>query len=79
MKKGSAMPSTEKIVHELETLPAALKEEALDFIGYLKMTEAKGSAEIGEWNRFSLESALRGLEDDDFPAYQESDLKEVWK
>lgn len=79
MKKSDAMPSTEKIVHELETLPAMLKEEALDFIGYLKMKEAKGSREIREWNRFSLESALRGMEDDEFPAYQESDLKEVWK
>ena len=73
------MTAIEQIVQELETLPSSLQEEAVDFIGYLKLKQAGTLKEIREWNAFSLESALRGLEDDQFPDYRESDLKEVWK
>lgn len=73
------MATAKDILQELETLPPVLQEEALDFIAYLKVKKTKNSREIREWNRFSLESALRGMEDDAFPDYQGSDLKELWK
>lgn len=73
------MATAKDILQELETLPPVLQEEALDFIGYLKLKKAESSRDIREWNRFSLDSALRGMEDDAFPDYQESDLKELWK
>jgi hypothetical protein len=30
--------------------------------------------EVEEWNKFSLEQAMRGLEDDNVPEYTEADL-----
>jgi hypothetical protein len=31
-----------------------------------------------EWNQFSLEQAMKGLENDEFPEYTEADLIEKW-
>ena len=31
------------------------------------------------WNKFSLEQAMRGLEDDNLPEYTEADLIEKWQ
>ena len=31
-----------------------------------------------EWNQFSLEQAMRGLENDNLPEYTETDLIEKW-
>jgi len=32
-----------------------------------------------EWNQFSLEQAMRGLENDNLPEYTETDLIEKWQ
>ncbi len=40
------------------------------------MAEAKEEA---EWIEFSLSSAIRGIEDENGPTYDESDLKERWR
>lgn len=70
--------SVEEIIQEFKALPQFLQEEALDFITYLKLkkNKMKSSKENQDWGQFSLQSALRDIEDDDFPAYQESDFKE---
>lgn len=75
------MTLAEKIIQEIKTLPPPLQKKAFNFIEYLKQ-KTKGNKtdeEIEEWNQFSLESALSGMEDDEFPEYQESDFKEIWK
>lgn len=70
--------TVEEIIQELKSLPQFLQQEALDFITYLKLKKNKiqGSKEDQKWSQFSLQSALRDIEDDDFPVYQESDFKE---
>ena len=73
------MKSSEQIIRELETLPPSAQGEVLDFIGYLKLKKTEHSKATEEWTRFSIKSALRGLEDDLFPEYGEADFKEVWK
>lgn len=73
------MSPAQKIIQELEALSPALQEEALDFIEYLKLKKNRISDEVKEWNALSLKTALRGMEDDVFPEYEKSDLKEIWK
>lgn len=73
------MQAEEELIQEIKSLPIPLQEATRYFVGYLKMELAKNSSERKEWNQFSLASALRGMEDDEFPDYQETDFKEVWK
>lgn len=68
----------EEIIREIKSLPRFLQEEALDFITYLKLKTIKNSQDDKDWNHLSLKGALRGMENDEFPIYQESDLKEQW-
>ena len=59
----------------IKQLPPSLKEEALDFVGYLL---AKTAREREEWMSFSLQSAMRGMEDEEIPEYSLEDLKVVF-
>lgn len=69
----------EEIVFQLKNLPYSLQEEALDFIVYLKSKKIKSPQDDDQdWNHLSLKGALHGIENDEFPIYQESDLKEQW-
>lgn len=72
------LKNLEEIISEIRTLPRSLQEEALDFIAYLKLKTIKNSQDNQDWSHLSLEGALRGMENDEFPIYQESDLKEQW-
>ena len=66
------MMSTERIADRLEKLPPSLQREVLDFIEFLSQKVANDKAESDdEWQRFSLEQAMRGLEEDS-PGYAES-------
>lgn len=71
------MTVAEKIQHFVHRLPAHLQSEALDFIEYLftKAEQITPTHEIREWSELSLSYALRGMEDEEFPAYTPSDLK----
>ena len=42
-------------------------------------TEIATDQENQAWNQFSLEQAMRGLEEDNLPEYTEADLMEKWQ
>jgi len=67
----------EKIKKDVKKLPEKLQLEVLDYIQYLinKTDMSEQQSEKNEWTRFSLENAMRGMEDEDAPSYTMSDLK----
>jgi len=67
------MKLEEKIIQKILELPESEKAEILDFIEYLKTKKLK--KENKNWTKFSLSSAMRGMEDEQTP-YSLDDLKE---
>ncbi len=65
----------EKITHKIRKLPSDKQEKVLEYIEVLE----ENQNELNSWNSFSLENAMKGLEDDQLPEYTEEDLKEKWK
>jgi hypothetical protein len=53
-------------------LPPETQQEALAYIEFLQ----KQSTEVDDWHVFSLESAMRGMEEEPMPEYTISDIKE---
>lgn len=70
MAGGSIMSLEEKIIQQIYDLPESKKAEVLDFVEYLKT-----KVEEKDWSRFSLSSAMRGMENEASP-YSLDDLKE---
>ncbi|MFM6037965.1 MAG: hypothetical protein ACKO2Z_24425 [Sphaerospermopsis kisseleviana] len=70
---------------ENQQLKALIKETILELIEEEKWTIQKilipilTNKENEEWNEFSLEQAMRDLENDHLPEYTESDLIEKWQ
>ncbi|GCL40016.1 hypothetical protein SR1949_51480 [Sphaerospermopsis reniformis] len=70
---------------ENQQLKALIKETILELIEEEKWTIQKilipilNNKENEEWNEFSLEQAMRDLENDHLPEYTESDLIEQWQ
>ena len=73
------MTLAEKIIQHLQALPESRQAEVLDFVKYLesKSHTQREAAENAQWSTFSLQSAMRGMEDEDSP-YSINDLKEVF-
>lgn len=71
---------TEQIKDRLQRLPPQLQREVLDFIEFLAQRVAQGEAtsEEGDWMRFSLAQAMKGLDNED-SEYTEDDVKEKWQ
>ncbi|MDJ0659101.1 MAG: hypothetical protein QNJ42_06375 [Crocosphaera sp.] len=65
------------IDQKLESLTEEKQKKVLDFVGLL--TQESIESENTEWNQFSLEQAMRGLENDELPEYTEQDLIEKWQ
>ena len=67
----------ERIHQYVQKLPAALQGEVLDFVEYLLAKSERETARQGErtWSDSSLTLAMRGMEEEDKPAYGTSDLK----
>lgn len=69
------MQVSEKIQKYAQRLPDHLQREALDFIEYL-MTKWKQEAdEDADWTNLSLQMMMRGMEDEQTPEYNKSDLR----
>ena len=68
------MDIVEKIIEELKFIPESDQAEVLDFVEYLKSKKSK-KEEDSEWSRFSLDSAMRGIEEESSP-YGIEDIKE---
>ncbi len=75
------MTTIDRISQQANQLPKNFQREALDFIEFLS-NKAKRDNERREdldWFNFSLTAAMRCMENEDGPNYDESDLKEKWQ
>jgi len=74
------MTIREQIYEQVSKLPESLQEEVLDFVQHLA---SRAAADL--WSHddlltsnVSLAMAMRGMEDEDTPAYSIDDLKQVF-
>jgi hypothetical protein len=70
---SQTMKTAEVIYQKVKTLPEASQSEVLDFVEYLTQ---KLRREDAAWSEMSLANALRGMESDVWPDYDEEALKE---
>jgi hypothetical protein len=68
------MDIVERILEEVKSMPELDQTEVLDFVEYLKSKKGL-KKEDSEWSRFSLDSAMRGIEEEPCP-YGVEDIKE---
>jgi len=71
------MVVTERIQQHVQKLPPSLQAEVLDFVEYLLLKLGRETSQKDElaWSNLSLTLAMRGMEDEDMPAYTTADLK----
>ena len=74
---GKEVILAKEIVERVQRLPEPLQAEVLDFVEFLlaKTSGESGKEEDRRWMGFSLQSALRGMEDE-LELYADKDLKE---
>ncbi len=72
------MAFSERIQEHVAKLPAPFQMEVLNFVEYLLLKAERETAQPAglSWSDLSLSSAMRGMEDEDVPAYTINDLKE---
>ena len=68
------MDIVERILEKVKSMPELDQTEVLDFVEYLKSREGR-EKEDSEWSQFSLDSAMRGIEEEPSP-YGIEDIKE---
>lgn len=68
------MDIVERIIEELKSIPESDQSEVLDFVEYLKSKKSR-KEEDSRWAQFSLDSAMRGIEEEPSP-YGIEDIKE---
>ena len=68
------MDIVERIIEELKSIPESDQTEVLDFVEYLKSKKSR-KEEYSKWAQFSLDSAMRGIEEEPSP-YGIEDIKE---
>ncbi|MDZ7292476.1 MAG: DUF2281 domain-containing protein [candidate division KSB1 bacterium] len=75
------MTTVDKINQYVQKLPEPFQNEILHFVEFLMLKAANGDSRQADllWSHFSLAEAMRGLENEDSPSYDESDLKEKWQ
>ncbi len=75
------MNVTERIANEVETLPPEAQQEVLDFVGFLRARLVTKESRVPDiqWSEFSIANALRGMEQEAGPEYDDADLKERWR
>jgi len=71
----------EEITEKIAKLPVSIQVEVLDFVEFVakKNQLREVESENENWSNFSLNQAMTGMENEDFPEYSEADLKEVWR
>jgi hypothetical protein len=72
------MTVAEKIHQRVLVLPTPMQAEVLNFVEFLltKVETEVTEMDDREWANFSLEMAMRGMEDEPGPEYTLADLKE---
>jgi len=71
------MSIKELINHEIDNLSESEQRKVLELINLVQQKGVKN--ENQEWSDFSLEQAMRGLENDLLPEYTEADLIKKWQ
>lgn len=71
------MTLPELIYQKITDLSDDEQQEVLELID--RILAQKSKPENQEWNQFSLEQAMKGLENDPLPQYTEEDLIEKWR
>ncbi|MGK7946265.1 MAG: hypothetical protein AB4058_17525 [Microcystaceae cyanobacterium] len=71
------MTLSELIYQKMTVLSDDEQQKVLTLIN--RMLGQKPDQENQDWNQFSLEQAMQGLEDDNLPDYTEDDLREKWQ
>ena len=73
------MSTLERINLHVRQLPRPLQVEVLNFVEFLASKIAGGDSRQPDllWSQFSISQAMRGLEEEDGPVYDKSDLKEM--
>ena len=69
------MGVADKIIEKVKSLPEEKQTEVLDFVDFLEKRIKE--EENRDWSKFSLESAMRGMEDEE-TLYTLNDLKETF-
>ena len=69
------MGVADRIIEKVKSLPEEKQTEVLNFVDFLEK-KIKEEENRG-WSKFSLESAMRGMEDEE-PFYTLNDLKETF-
>jgi len=69
------MTTLERIMQHLQALPAPAQQEVLDFVEFLRQRMV--TEENALWSRFSLASAMRGMEAEEVE-YTDADIKEFF-
>ncbi len=69
------MSLAEKINQHVKELPEPLQAEVLDFVEFIEAKSVRNGEAKREWSKFSLSSAIRGMEEDASP-YTLKDIKE---
>ena len=63
------MLAEEQIADKLQKLPPRLQRQVLDFIDFLSQSVEEPQADEKSWTKFSINQAMRGLENDGSPEY----------
>lgn len=71
------MVVTEVINSKMRNLPDAAQTEVLHFVEFLSQKYEQQEIEDKQWSEFSLNQAMKGLEDE--TPYSEEDLQEKWR
>jgi len=71
------MSVKQSINQKLDSLSEKEQKQVLEFVDLVH--QRSFDQENDEWNQFSLEQAMKGLEDDNLPEYTEADLIERWQ
>lgn len=69
------------IYESVQKLPEPLQVEVLDFVTFLLLKAERDATpeDDTEWSRMSLDLAMRGMETEDSPEYNLSDIKEKFQ
>lgn len=70
------MSVADRIAEQLGRLPSTMQAEVLDYVESLvaRVERDENGHTDRTWSTLSLESAMRGMEDEDGPTYTDADL-----
>ena len=71
------MVVSEVVNSKMQSLPVAAQNEVFHFVEFLSQKYEQQESEDKQWAEFSLDLAMKGLEDE--TPYNEDDLQEKWR